>query len=35
MLEIFITKDTKNKQKIIKYLQKIILYMQLINIKEI
>jgi hypothetical protein len=35
ILEIFIAKNTKNKQKITKYLQKIIFYTQLTNIEEI
>jgi len=35
ILEIFIVKDIKNKQEIIKYLQNIILYAQLTSIKEI
>jgi len=33
--KIFIIKDTKNKRKITKYLQNIILYAQLTNIEAI
>jgi len=35
MSKIFIVKNTKNKQKTIKYLQNIIFYIQLTNIEEI
>jgi len=35
MLKIFIIKDAKNEQETIKYLQNIIFYAQLTNIKEI
>jgi len=35
MSKIFIVKNTKNKRKITKYLQNIILYAQLTNIEEI
>lgn len=35
ILEIFIAKNAKNKQKIIEYLQNIIFYIQLTNIEEI
>jgi len=34
MLEIFIVKNAKDKQEIIKYLQNITLYAQLTNIEE-
>jgi len=35
ILEIFIIKDIKDEQEIIKYLQNIILYIQLTSIEEI